>query len=379
MVPPSDRALTTAPVSTGVVTFTPNELVEKMARVAHHGWYNPMKEAAPLATNRVITPWSRLAVGFDSQTITTRSLVPRHHSTARRATVTATALGTERYLLAEGPHINPYDGTLSWVDIEAGTIHVGRVHADGMFEQVRVIEVPDRVGCAFPLDGGGFLAGVGRRLAVIDVHGDIVFSGDLIDNGRRFNDGVIDPAGRLLIGSLSLEGESAGNVLLRLESDGSVTTLDNDLLLANGLGFSPDGTTLYLVDSLARTLCARDYDANGMSTGPRQTLARFDGCEPDGLAVDQAGDIWVALWRGHGIRRFSPDGTARGDTILGPPHVTSLCFFTDGSGRALVTTASLALTPEGRKRHPEAGMVAIVNLGVNGRTVHRWRRVPLPT
>ena len=65
MVPPSDRALTTAPVSTWVVTFTPNELVEKMARVAHHGWYDPMKEAAPLATNRVITPRSRLAMGFD--------------------------------------------------------------------------------------------------------------------------------------------------------------------------------------------------------------------------------------------------------------------------------------------------------------------------
>ena len=86
-------------------------------------------------------------------------------------------------------------------------------------------------------------------------------------NGRRFNDGVIDPAGRLVIGSLSLVGRSAENVLLRLESDGSVTTPDYDLLLADGLGFSPDGTTLYLIDNLAQTLCGRVYDANGMLTG----------------------------------------------------------------------------------------------------------------
>ena len=292
--------------------------------------------------------------------------------------LTTTALGTERYLLAEGPQVNPHDGTLSWVDIETGTIHVGRVQADGTFTEVRAVKLPDRVGCAFPLEGGAFLAGVGRRLAVIDAYGAILFSGELIDEGRRFNDGVIDPAGRLIIGSLSLEGTPAGNVLLRLEFDGSVTTLDDDLLLSNGLGLSPDGTILYLIDSLAHTLCAREYDVNGLSTGPRRTLARFDGCEPDGLAVDEAGDIWVALWGGHGIRRFGPDGTAHGDILLGPPHVTSLCFLNDGSGRALVTTACVTLTPEEREIHADAGMVATVDLGVNGRAVNQWRQVPLP-
>ena len=291
---------------------------------------------------------------------------------------------SERYILGEGPQFNPDDGSVSWVDIEVRTIQVARLHDRGSVEIVRTITLPDRVGCAFPIGDGRFLAGVGTRLGVVDASGTVRLSRELLEQGRRFNDGIIDPAGRLIIGGMSLEGEHEGNPLLRLERDGSITTLDDDLQLPNGMGFSRDQRTFYQVDSVAHVVYARDYDAKSGRAGPRRVFARIDDAEPDGMAVDGDGEVWVALWRGGGIRRFGPDGAHRGDVTVGVPHVTSLCFLgtggdtTAGPSVALVTTASLVLTESERLRYPDAGRVFLAQIGAPTAPAFRWVEAPLP-
>lgn len=297
--------------------------------------------------------------------------------------MTIMTAGSKHYVLAEGPQFNPDDRSVSWVDIEACTIQVGRLHDQSRLEVVRTITLQDRVGCAFPLAGGQFLVGIGSQLGIVDAQGSVRLSRELLRPGRRFNDGIIDPAGRLIIGGMSLAGPHEGNVLLRLEHDGSITTLDDDLQLSNGMGFSPDGLTFYLVDSLAHVVYARDYDAQSGVTGPRRVLARVDDAEPDGMAVDDAGDLWVALWGGGGIRRFGPGGANKGDIAIGVPHVTSLCFAGTGPleasrGLALVTTASLVLTESERREYPDAGRVFVVELGTSAPSAYRWVEAPLP-
>ena len=292
--------------------------------------------------------------------------------------MSAHTVGSGRFTLAEGPQANPDDGTVSWVDIEACRIHIGRLIGDFGLEVLRTVQLSDRVGCAIPLSGGRFLVGLGRRLALVGENGRVDASRELLDEGRRFNDGIIDPAGRLIIGSLSLTGSSEGNVLLRLEHDGSITTLDDDVRLANGMGFSPDARTLYVVDSLAHVVYSRDYDSQSGAVGPRRIFVEIDDCEPDGLAVDREGDVWVALWRGHGIRRFGADGTVTGEFKIGPPHVTSLCFV-PGSRGVLVTTASYGMTDDDLVRYPDAGALFFARANSNGRPMFRWKETALPT
>ncbi len=299
------------------------------------------------------------------------------------ATLEPRALPTDRFVLAEGPQWDAGTGTISWVDVEAGLLVVARPLPDAGVEVLRTHDLGERVGFATRFGDAKFVVALERRLAVIDALGDITTSRELVPPGRRFNDGVVDPLGRLLVGTLTLDESQPGegNQLLRLEHDGTVLVIDDDLRLSNGLGFSPAGDVLYHVDSQRSTIFARSYDAATGEIGARHALVELADAIPDGLAVDAAGDLWVGLWDRSGVRRFGADGTVHGDVPLPVPHVTSVAFMGSALDHLLVTTASRDLDADALHAAPDAGRVFSIDLsglGVTGAPATRWRPVPLP-
>lgn len=293
-----------------------------------------------------------------------------------------TALPVDRHVLAESPRWDAATGTMSWVDIEAGRLIVARPQPDAQVDILRTLDFDEPVGCAFRLGDARFLLALGRRLGFVTAVGDVTTSRDLLPEHQRFNDGVIDPAGRLIVGSTAVDpaGPHEGNVLLRLEHDGEVTTLDTGLGISNGLAFAPDGKTLYSVDSAAGVISARDYDYETGTVGQRREFVRIDdeGVEPDGLAVDAEGAVWVALWGGSAVRRYTAAGTIDREVSIGVPHVTALAFIGSTLQHALVTTASRDLDEAALSEHPDAGKVFVVDLDVTGQYGYRWRPGPLP-
>ncbi len=294
-----------------------------------------------------------------------------------------TVLPVDRHELAESPRWDVATGTMSWVDIPAGRLTVARPLPDAQLEILRTLDLDGPVGCAFRLGDARFLLAMGRRLGFVSALGDVTTSRDLLPEHQRFNDGVIDPAGRLIVGSTSRDpaGPHEGNVLVRLEHDGAVTTLDDGLGISNGLAFSPDGRTLYSVDSAAGDIYARDYDAETGAVGPRRVAVHIDdeGVEPDGLAVDADGGLWVALWGGGAVRRYTPDGTLDRELAIDAPHVTAIAFIGSHLQHALVTTAMRDLDEDARARFPDAGRLVVVSdLGATGLPAYRWRPGPLP-
>ena len=290
-------------------------------------------------------------------------------SVVRPAAIRATP---ERYCLAEGPQWNAEEQTVSWVDIEGRTLNIASLDSTGelsVFEQ-RVFS--DRVTFAHPLQGGRYLIGLGRQLAISTRDGISEESAPLVPEGSRLNDAVIDPSGRLIVGSMSLDGSPENQVLLRIENDGSVSCLDDDLGLSNGLGFSPDGDTFYSIDSMRHVVFRRDYEARTGKVGPRSVFATVDDCEPDGLAVDASGDVWVALWGGAGIQRFHADGDIAELVEIGPAHITSLAFVTQQQNAVVVTSSMLLLDDEGRGASPLAGSVFSCSWGATGQPPHPW-------
>lgn len=294
-----------------------------------------------------------------------------------------TALPVDRHELAESPRWDAATGTISWVDIPAGRLTVARPLPDAQLDILRTLDLDEPIGCAFRLGDARYLLATGRRLGFTSALGDVTTSRDLLPAHQRFNDGVIDPAGRLIVGSTALDpaGPHEGNMLLRLEHDGAITTLDTDLGISNGLAFAPDGRTLYSVDSAAGAIFARDYDYETGAVGERRILVHIDdeGVEPDGLAVDCDGGIWVALWGGGALRRFTPNGARDREVEIGVPHVTAIAFIGSQLDDALVTTAMRDLDEDARARFPDAGRVMLVTgLGVTGLPSYRWRPGPLP-
>ena len=164
----------------------------------------------------------------------------------------------------------------------------------------------------------------------------------------RFNDVIADPAGRVFCGTMSLRDE-AGNITrpgrwYRLDLDGSLTQLRNDVLTSNGMGFSPDRTKLYYTDTRAHVIWRYDYDsATGeVSNGEPfiEVAQTADEGRPDGMTVAAAGELWSARWDGSRIVKYTPDGQASA-TIEIPEvkKVSCVTFGGDDLHDLYVTTA----------------------------------------
>ena len=125
------------------------------------------------------------------------------------------------------------------------------------------------------------------------------------------NDGACDPQGRFWAGTMAYDESPGAGALYRLELDGSCTTVLTGLTISNGIGWSPDASTMYLSDSGTGCVDAFRFDGSTGAISDRRTVVRIDqpGVVPDGLTVDEEGGIWVALWNGGAVNRYAADGS----------------------------------------------------------------------
>lgn len=215
-----------------------------------------------------------------------------------------------RCALAEGPRY--YQGVLTWVDVEGCALH----RFDGSHSVERFDAM---VGCANPTVDGDLVVALADRI-------ELLSSGEVLarfphGSDLRANDGACDPKGRLWVGTTALDHRPAAGALYRLDELG-LTTILAGLTIANGIGWSPDGASMYYVDTPTHRIDVYPYDGG---LGARATFAEVDG-HPDGLTVDDEGFVWVAFYGGSRVERRAPDGSL--DRIVPVPteNVTSCCF-----------------------------------------------------
>lgn len=168
---------------------------------------------------------------------------------------------------------------------------------------------------------------------------------DLIpENSGKINDTGADPAGRVFVGVLPT-GDEHGR-LLRIEENGDVTPMLDDLEFPNGLGFSPNHEFFYLTDSYANRIYRFDFDVRTGSISNRDVYVDTseDPGVPDGLAVDKDGYVWSGRWNGGRLVRYNPDGGEEQSVSFPACKVTSLGFGGAAWNRAFVTTALASST-----------------------------------
>ncbi|GEL94655.1 calcium-binding protein [Cellulomonas composti] len=278
--------------------------------------------------------------------------------------------------LGEGPTWDPRTGTLRWVDIDRGHVWSLEQRDAGWSTPRRSLDVGPTLGAAVPAQDGGLLLARTRYVEHRDRAGRVVGTVEVVPASvaSRLNDGACDPAGRFVVGSLALHGGPGDERLWRLEDDGTLTVLDDDLTLSNGIGWSPDGGVLYVADTYRHVVFARTYDAASGRVGPRHVLVETPGEYPDGLCVDAAGDLWVAFWSAGQVRRYSPDGELVGVLRTGAPLTTSCAFVGDDLGLLVVTTAAKPVP--GVPASPRGGALLACRPGGVGRPQPPWRPVP---
>jgi sugar lactone lactonase YvrE len=253
---------------------------------------------------------------------------------------------TDRPLeLGEGARF--VDGRLVLVDLLDGTLYGHPGHGPAALTSLHSVDRP--LGAVAPVRSqpGRWIAALDDGIALLTpLRGPWWLGRPEARNGgrTRMNDGVCDPSGRFWAGSMAYDGTSPDGALYRVEPDGRIEQVLDGLVIANGPAFSPDGRTLFLADSAAGTITRYAVDDRGRLSAPRVILREESGASPDGMTVDRAGALWVAMWGGSQLRRYAPDGEPLGAIDLPAAQPTSVAL---ARGRAVVTTATLGLASLG--------------------------------
>ena len=258
--------------------------------------------------------------------------------------------------LGEGTCWSATEQAVYWVDIPGRCLH-RYTPATGAR---RSWDAPARTTFVVPMEGGGLLCGHEDGLRTFSPEGGAFGALHPIEpllHDNRLNDGAVDGSGRLWFGTMHDPEEAATGSLYRLDGLADPITprlMDTGYTVSNGPAFDPARRRLYHTDSAARRIYAFDLSADGTPTSKR-LFAELDHGFPDGMAVDAAGTLWVALWAGGGVQRFRPDGSRDGFVPFPCDQVTKIAFGDPDLRTAFVSTARKGLDDDALRRQPLAG------------------------
>jgi xylono-1,5-lactonase len=268
--------------------------------------------------------------------------------------------------LGEGPVWVEGDKALWFTDIKQRRIH----RFDPESAEGRSWEAPEQVSFIFPAKSGGYIAGLqsglhrfdprkGKFKRLVDVEPD--------SPTNRPNDGVVDPMGRLWFGTMDDSEKSTTGAYYCFHRGKLTRTNLTSIAITNGPAVSPDGSILYWVDTLKGTVSACEIWGDGQ-LGPSQLVVRIDprAGHPDGATVDGEGGIWIGLYGGSEVRRYSPAGELLERVRFPVSNITKIAFGGSDHKTAFATTARHLLNDEQLARQPLAGALFAFPAGLSG-------------
>jgi len=264
--------------------------------------------------------------------------------------------------LGEGPIWSVTEQVLYWLDIERRSVHRFDP-VTGADDSVDVGEMPGALvlrgsgGAVLAVESGFAVCGGWpfRPSPLAEVDGD---RPDL-----RMNDGACDSRGRFWAGTMRKDAAGADGALYRLDPTGEVTRMLEAVGISNGIAWSPDDTLMYYVDTPTHAVDVFDFDPEDGSIANRRRLVDVDPADgdPDGLVCDSDGCLWLALWNGHAVRRYAPDGKLIGIVDVPTARVTKCAFGGPDLDDLFITTAG-----GGDAAEPHAGALFHVRTGFVG-------------
>lgn len=271
--------------------------------------------------------------------------------------------------LGEGPMWSAREHALWFVDIKGQLIY----RYEEATRSTLSWRAPEQVGFIVPAHRGPFICGLQSGLHAFDPAGgtfELIARVDSDHPRNRLNDAHVDGAGRLWFGSMDNDETHPTGSLYRFDAKG-LKRCDEGYVITNGPATSPDGRTLYHVDTLQRLIYAFDLDTKGALSGRRifARIADADGY-PDGPTVDAAGCVWVSLFGGWGVNRYSPAGELLEKVPLPVANCTKVAFGGDDLRTMYVTTAWKGLSDEQRARQQLAGSLFAGRVATPGLPMH---------
>src|SRR5690348_7331147 len=282
----------------------------------------------------------------------------------------AERLTDTRFTVGESPVWRGHEQAVYWVDIPAQRIHRWSV----IDEVLRSWTLPEKVACIAFSSNGKLIAGMESGLFTVDLNpdGQAAAATHLAAprspmTGMRFNDGRCDRQGRFWSGTLSSVNPTPTGELYRYEAGSELSPpIVRDLVVPNGLAWSPDGRTMYLSDSHAsrRLIWAFDFDVASGTPSRKRVFVDMnrDAGRPDGAAMDVDGCYWSSAADAGRLLRFTPAGRLDREIVL-PVAKPSMSAF---GGSRLDTLYVTTIRPRDAAVDADDGCVFVVRPGVSG-------------
>ena len=279
--------------------------------------------------------------------------------------ITIKPVGSRVSQWGEGPIF--WEEHLIYVDIEGHAL----IRLNGETGSEETWEMDERIGTVVPMQEGGFLCAGDSGIYSFDP--DSGTKTNLADPEadkrpeNRFNDGKCDPSGRFWAGTISTVKKTGDANLYMLDLQGNLSLKVPGVTNSNGICWNAEASAMYYIDTPTKKILAYPFEnETGVLGEPSLVvdtgMAGWEG-SPDGMTIDAAGKLWVAMCHGGSVLRIDPlSGDLLGQVDF-PCVETTACAFGGPNLDRLFVTTGLHKTLE----EPDAGMVFVVDgLGVSG-------------
>jgi sugar lactone lactonase YvrE len=275
-------------------------------------------------------------------------------------------------ILGEGAHWYAEWKKFLYVDIEGKK--VGRI--DPVTKNMEERAVGERVGTVVPATNGKLIIALENSIEALDFETGIRQELAKIETdkpGNRSNDGKCDAAGRLWIGTMSIQEELHQGALYCL--DNSLQRKLDRISISNGICWSADNSVMYYIDTLDYNIKAYDFEAGtGNISNERIVVSvKETGYGPDGMTIDEEGMLWVAMWGGACVNRYNPfNGNLIGKVEVPALNVTACAFGGVDMKQLFITTARKGLNEEQLQQYPLSGSLFYLNTEIKGVQMNKF-------
>lgn len=275
--------------------------------------------------------------------------------------------------LGEGPVWDETLGQLVWVDIVANLMH-RFAPSTGIDAST---DVGQPAGAVALRRKGGLILALRDGFGLLETDtGDVRMIAEAEANvpGNRMNDGKCDSAGRFWAGTMAFDETPAAGALYRLDQDYSVEKMIQGVSISNGLCWGANDRSMYYIDSPTQGVDVFDFDAGPGEISNRRRFIDIPESAglPDGMTIDEQGFLWVALYGGGAVQRYSPEGELDRTVELPATQITCCTFGGPDFGDLYITSAAQELSKDALAAQPHAGALFVCRPGPAGMPAYHY-------